>query len=202
MNLSSAAESKIEKLYHEVNVFRKLFQISLTDFLSLSVEEKSRLLKRFLRDHRSDSDMWLWYMGLRDSELLEIIMESVDEKWKQLDKKEIMTRIFAEMPEIISKVDYSSLRHFMVREYKCWGPVKDVFTAGRNSSKELYPKKFMHLLERLNDIKKYLLQANYDIEKWKDEAMFYVTDRIGKSGNANGLTEKQAKEIIQKIKAI
>jgi len=117
MNLSSAAESKIEKLYHEVNVFRKLFQISLTDFLSLSVEEKSRLLKRFLRDHRSDSDMWLWYMGLRDSELLEIIMESVD-------------------------------------------------------------------------------------EKWKDEAMFYVTDRIGKSGNANGLTEKQAKEIIQKIKAI
>lgn len=184
------------------NKFTDFFNYSLAEFLALSKQEKSALLKEYLRRNTTEDNMWLWYMGLRDSELLEIMLEGVEMKWKELDKQDLRVKVFAEKPEIISSEDYSGLRDFIVQEYQCWGPIKDVFTAGRNSKHDKYPKIFMHLRNNLGEIKTHLLNNQADLDDWKKKIVSIISQKVGKPSNQNGLSEEQAQEIVQAINDI
>jgi hypothetical protein len=179
--------------------FNEKFGMSMRSFLQLSLKDKSLFLKKYLRDNACQEDMWLWYMGLEDSEILELIADNIESRWLSLDKNEIIIKVFSDKPEILQQANYHELRKYIIKEFKCWGPIKDIFTAGGREPVNKLPKLFQHLLSNLPAIKERLNQNMADINCWKANMIKFINEKVGKPINANGIKKNQAQLLAKAI---
>jgi len=186
--------------------FQDKFGLTVEDFLSISDDERIRMVMNYLREEGSD-DAW-YNMGPEGPEFsdgdvlaIEILLKGLKANKPRLpeDRDKVRIQAFALKPELsICPPSWDGLRSYVLKEFKYFGGVKDAFTAGGKEND--LPRVIYHFDRLLDDIGDYLCGAVGEdaLNEWKEVASRRILDRIDQK--RNGLTRDQAGKIILRIK--
>ena len=183
--------------------FQDKFGLAVEDFLSLPEGERRRMVMNYLREEDSD-DAW-YNMGAEGTELsdsdvlaIEILLKrnKANKPRGREARAKVMVQVFALKFDLFTlPPNYDELRSYVLKEFKYFGGVKDMFTAGGRVAG--LPRLFAHFRKLLPDIRVFLLQSGKDLTEWQKDSSRWVRSHIG--AKHNGLSDDQGGDIIKDI---